>query len=176
MTQVIERPLTLDVGCGDNKQGDVGCDIRCLKGVDVICDVTHLPFKDNCFAKVHSSVVIEHTAFPVEFLCEQIRVLMDGGRLVCEADNARYLRYHISFTRFGEDFVTHFRSPFYSASDEHYMIFYPECIVRILSKIGLKNIHARHLTPNRKLDRIIATLLPQLYKNMCRRFIVSGEK
>lgn len=176
MIQVIERPLTLDVGCGNNKQGDVGCDIRSLKGVDVICDITHLPFKNNCFTKVHSSVVIEHTACPVEFLCEQIRVLVEGGRLVCEADNARYLRYHISFSRFGEDFVTRFRGPFYSASDEHYMIFYPECIVKILSEIGLKNIQARYLKPNRKLDRIIATLLPQLSKNMCRRFVVSGEK
>lgn len=84
------------------------CDIRRLEGVDVICDVIHLPFRDNCLAKVHSSVVIEQTPFPIEFLSDQVRVLTHGGKLVCEADNARYWRYHIDFTRFEEDFVTHF--------------------------------------------------------------------
>jgi SAM-dependent methyltransferase len=174
--RITEELQTLDVGCGDKKQGDVGCDLRRLKDVDVICDMNHLPFKNNCFAKVHSSAVIEHSPHPFLFLQEQVRVLMKNGKLICEADNARYWRFHINFTWFEEDFVTHFRSSIYSPSDEHYMIFYPECINRMLSIVNLRNIKSTHIAPRKPLDKIIATFFPMAYRNMCSRFITTAEK
>jgi len=34
----------LDVGCGENKQGTIGVDIKRTQKVDVICDAHNLPF------------------------------------------------------------------------------------------------------------------------------------
>ena len=51
MIRMTERPLVLDVGCGGNKQGDAGCDIRRLEPVDVICDMNNLPFRITVLLK-----------------------------------------------------------------------------------------------------------------------------
>jgi len=168
--------LILDVGCGDNKQGDLGVDVRKLKGVDVVCDVQHLPFKDDCFSVVKSSVVIEHVLQPFLFLKEQVRVLKPQGTLICEADNAKYWRFQIDFSPFEADFVHHFKSDNYDASSEHLRIYYPECVERLFKKAGLDNIITRHKSPAKKLDRAIASLFPMAWKNLCTRFIVRGKK
>jgi len=159
--------VILDIGCGDNKQGDIGVDIRKLKGVDVVCDVHHLPFKDNCFSVVRSSVVIEHVLQPFQFLKEQVRVLKPQGMLVCEADNARYWRFHIDFSPFEADFVHHFKSEKYDASKEHLRIYYPECVERLMRKAELEDVVVRHKRSTKKLDRIIALLFPMAWKNLC---------
>jgi len=40
----------------------------------IICEESHLPFKDNCFEEVISHHTIEHMKNPFEFLKELIRV------------------------------------------------------------------------------------------------------
>jgi len=135
-----------------------------LKTVDVICDGHHLPFKGECFDVVRSSVVIEHTLNPFQFLKEQARVLKKGGLLYCEADNAAYWRFHIDFTPFEQYFVTHFKSSKYNASAEHHMIFYPESIVKLLKLCGLKDIKYRYKYSRKKLDCIIRFFFPKLTK------------
>jgi SAM-dependent methyltransferase len=168
--------VVLDVGCGDKKRGDIGVDVRRLPGVDVVCDVHSLPFADESFDEVCSSLVIEHTLNPFQFIQEQIRVLKKYGILRCEADNACYWRFNISFSPFEEDFVTHFRSADYSASEEHNMIFYPESIARLFKKSGLKKIRVHPKASVRKLDRLINLMFPKLRKNLYRNFVVTAEK
>jgi SAM-dependent methyltransferase len=57
----MSKKISLDVGCGHNKRGDIGIDIYNFEGVTVVADISNgLPFKDNVFAKVFFYHVIEH--------------------------------------------------------------------------------------------------------------------
>jgi hypothetical protein len=66
--------VVLDVGCGQNKRGDVGIDIKKVEGVDVVCDAAHLPFKDKIFHKTLCYCVLEHLSNPYIALKEVYRV------------------------------------------------------------------------------------------------------
>jgi hypothetical protein len=84
----------LDVGCGAYPSGDVNCDLF-IKDIGhrtgkteilgatlqpkkinnfLICDVQHLPFREDVFNEVYSSHVIEHVDSPFHLLKELIRV------------------------------------------------------------------------------------------------------
>lgn len=86
--------MKIDVGCGSFPSGDVNCDLflvdighrtgsttilgQPLKPQKienfVLCDVQHLPFRDNTFDEAYSSHVIEHVKNPFLLLKEMIRV------------------------------------------------------------------------------------------------------
>ncbi|MCL4397624.1 class I SAM-dependent methyltransferase [Patescibacteria group bacterium] len=88
----------LDVGCGDGSKlkklgGKTtkrkGCDVSDLAekfGFDKF-DGIKLPYKDNCFDRVVSFFVLEHTEKPKELLAEMVRVLRPGGLLIILAPN-----------------------------------------------------------------------------------------
>jgi predicted SAM-dependent methyltransferase len=81
--------MMLDIGCGENKKGDVGVDLRRLKSVDVVADARLLPFKDECFDHVYSSDSIEHFSHweVKSVLSEWTRVLSKRGTFeVCCPD------------------------------------------------------------------------------------------
>ena len=80
---------SLDIGCGSNPKGDVNCDLYHIKTPHimeehkisakkipnfVLCNLAHLPFKDNAFKFVNASQVIEHALEPVSMLKEMKRV------------------------------------------------------------------------------------------------------
>jgi ubiquinone/menaquinone biosynthesis C-methylase UbiE len=168
--------VILDVGCGERKRGHIGVDNRKLVGVDVLCDASCLPFPPETFDVVRSHVVIEHVLDPLLFIKEQIRVLKTRGLLLCEADNARYWRYHIDFSPFEEDFVHHFKTQNYDSSAEHLRIYYPECIRKLFEFVGLTNVRWSYKSSSKALDRILGFFLPRLRKNNCPRFTVAGYK
>ena len=68
--------MILDVGCGNNPQGDVNCDIvkQDTSTPFILCDSQHLPFRPETFTTVHSSHVIEHVNDPVLMMEELLRV------------------------------------------------------------------------------------------------------
>jgi ubiquinone/menaquinone biosynthesis C-methylase UbiE len=67
--------LSLDVGCGNRKMGDVNVDIRREVKPDVVCDIHHLPFKDDQFSHVYCYHVLEHKGInPAKALKELLRV------------------------------------------------------------------------------------------------------
>src|SRR3989337_2788327 len=83
------KKTVLDIGCGSSPKGDVNCDLYCLKTPHimedhiiiprkipnfVLCDLAHLPFKDDAFYVVNASQVIEHALEPVLMLKEMKRV------------------------------------------------------------------------------------------------------
>jgi ubiquinone/menaquinone biosynthesis C-methylase UbiE len=80
--------VTLDVGCGKHKRGDIGIDYSRNSDADVIADAEHLPFKDEAFTETMSTVVLEHSPNPLSFLMEQNRILKQNGRIELVTDNA----------------------------------------------------------------------------------------
>jgi predicted SAM-dependent methyltransferase len=78
---VKDKGLVLDIGCGENKKGDIGIDIRETKVVDIVADARFLPFRDYSFDSVYSSHTIEHFSHREvkNVLAEWVRVLKKGG-------------------------------------------------------------------------------------------------
>ena len=82
----------LNIGCGQQILSSyVNVDIRKLEGVDVICDVKRLPFKDNAFVKLWASDVLEHNPrLDTEgILKEWHRVLKKRGILTLKIPNLK---------------------------------------------------------------------------------------
>jgi predicted SAM-dependent methyltransferase len=78
---VKDKGLVLDIGCGENKKGDIGIDIRETKVVDIVADSRFLPFRDESFDSVYSSHTIDHFSHREvkNVLAEWVRDLKKGG-------------------------------------------------------------------------------------------------
>jgi SAM-dependent methyltransferase len=85
--------VTLDVGCGKSKKGDVGMDFYPGPEVDVVWDMsrTPWPFKSETFETVFATHVLEHIPWSLEpqyedalfrVMVEIHRVLKLGGKLI----------------------------------------------------------------------------------------------
>lgn len=78
--------IKLDIGCGENKQeGFIGMDIRDMKGVDIVHDVTKYPWPlpDDSVLLALASHLVEHInpadfGF-INFMNEVWRVMKPGG-------------------------------------------------------------------------------------------------
>jgi predicted SAM-dependent methyltransferase len=88
---VKDKGLVLDIGCGEDKKGDIGIDIRKTNVVDVIADARFLPFRDESFNHVYSSHLIEHFSHREvkDVLVEWVRVLKKGGVLEIRCPDLR---------------------------------------------------------------------------------------
>ncbi|MCJ7423694.1 methyltransferase domain-containing protein [Candidatus Bathyarchaeota archaeon] len=169
--QVHERIISLDVGCGKAKRGDIGIDYSRRSDADVIADSHFLPFKDDAFESILSTVVLEHSPNPLVFLKEQFRVLRSGGEVKVVTDNAQY--YCWSVMGFGE--VKH--EDYHS---DHYEIFFPRNVERLLTKAGFTKTGFRFLrTRHSKMDCAVAALTKiGLLRREClfSRFEMTGKK
>ncbi|MBI3609123.1 MAG: class I SAM-dependent methyltransferase [Nitrospirae bacterium] len=81
------RGSLLDVGCGPNalvKQygRGVGVDVHPWHGVDVLCDTTRLPFRNDAFDTVSMLACLNHIEAKEPVLQETRRVLKPGGHLL----------------------------------------------------------------------------------------------
>jgi len=82
---------TLDLGAGTAKYKEdilryaekyTACDVEPGKGIDVVCDVHKLPFKDEEFETIVCTQVFEHVKEPWVVAEEAYRVLKKGGRIL----------------------------------------------------------------------------------------------
>ena len=73
--------LTLDVGCGERKHGEIGIDVRLTPNIDLLASTYFLPFRAETFDRVSMFEVLEHLENPSEALREVSRVLKRGGAL-----------------------------------------------------------------------------------------------
>ena len=80
----------LDIGCGNKPYEEMfnenidkytGCDVvqSSLNKVDILCEATNIPLKNNSFNTVFSTQVIEHVADHQEMIREAHRLLKDEG-------------------------------------------------------------------------------------------------
>ncbi|MEQ8277450.1 MAG: methyltransferase domain-containing protein [Deltaproteobacteria bacterium] len=78
-------PRQLNLGCGRfPKEGFVNVDWAAAPGVDVIHDLTALPypFEDSTFERIEADHVLEHLPQVFEVMAEIHRLLAPGGTLV----------------------------------------------------------------------------------------------
>jgi SAM-dependent methyltransferase len=113
----MNKPRTLDVGCGINKYpGAIGIDRNPDTRADVICDLDHIPypFADNSFDQLRAIHVIEHVVDVIRSMEEFHRLVRGGGRVRIETphytDFSSFCdpthRWHLnsfSFRYFGQD-------------------------------------------------------------------------
>jgi 2-polyprenyl-3-methyl-5-hydroxy-6-metoxy-1,4-benzoquinol methylase len=98
----------LDIGCGNGKfmlaMNSLGWKFEGVEFNPVAVDVCHeaglkvfhgelraAAYKDNSFDLITARHVIEHMPDPNNFMCEIIRILKKGGRLVIETPNSQAL-------------------------------------------------------------------------------------
>jgi SAM-dependent methyltransferase len=94
------RYAGVDLGVGDREWD--------YSGLDVIADLSRLPFREAAFEAALNIVVLEHTREPARVLAEIARVLKPGGQLLLVApqewevhqmphDYYRYTRYGLAW-------------------------------------------------------------------------------
>lgn len=92
--------LILDIGCGENKKGDVGIDFRKIKGVDIVAHAEFLPIRTESIDHVFSSHVIEHFSHQksISILKEWIRTVKRRGivEIECPDLQARAFLFFIN--------------------------------------------------------------------------------
>lgn len=73
--------LIVDAGCGNRRIDGrfIGLDMMDYDAVDVVCDLTALPFRDDCIDLVFSNSVLEHLPMPFEVAGEFQRCTVPGG-------------------------------------------------------------------------------------------------
>jgi ubiquinone/menaquinone biosynthesis C-methylase UbiE len=162
--------ITLDVGCGKCKRGDIGVDYSRNSAADIIADACYLPFRDKVFDKITSTVVLEHVPNPLNFLKEQHRVLKNSGKIEVTTDNAQHYCWSVMKLRG----IRH--------EDYHgdlYMIFFPKNVIRLMTLAGFQNITFRYMRFPRKMDFIALMLIKiGIWRDEClyKRFEVVGVK
>lgn len=122
------------------------------------------------FDKVVSIVVLEHSPNPLNFIKEQFRVLKDKGITELTTDNAQYYRWSVLAFR-GQQHA--------SLERDHYMIFYPKNVTRLMKLVGFQIICFRYIANKKKMDLMIRLLVKLgLLRNECLyyRFQIKGEK
>ena len=75
-------PVILDLGCGGQKApGSIGVDVVPLPGVDLVHDLTKVPYPlpDDWADEVRLSHVLEHFADPLPILEEVWRIARPGA-------------------------------------------------------------------------------------------------
>jgi len=164
--------LSLDVGCEHFKRGDIGVDYSRNSLADIIADAHHLPFKNETFTKTISVTVLEHSPNPLNFLKEQYRVLKKGGEIEVTTDNAQYFSW--SVMNFGRGGCRH--EDYYA---DHFMIFYPKNVIRLLELAGFKGISYHFIGRKTKIDSVVKLLIKLgIWRNDCQyfRFIVTAHR
>jgi len=133
--------MMLDIGCGENKKGDIGLDLRKTKSVDVVADARMLPFKAESFDHVYSDQVIEHFSHREirSVAAEWVRVLKKDGtiEILCPDLRARAFLFFLNPTwenvrniYGGQDYMGNFHRCGFSFG----------LLKRLLESCGIRNV------------------------------------
>jgi predicted SAM-dependent methyltransferase len=100
------QPVILDIGCGRNKRpGAIGIDRVDLPNVDIVTNIEEgLKFLPDGFAdEIYAMSCFEHVENFENLMCEIVRVLKKGGKVIAE--------------------VPHFSNPYYYSDPTHRRFF-----------------------------------------------------
>ncbi len=87
--------IGLNAGSGiDIRPGWFNIDVALVPGIDVLCDVCHLPFKDRSFQVVFARDLLHHTLDPTRAVDELARVAADRLEIW---ESSRYNPYMLIF-------------------------------------------------------------------------------
>lgn len=168
-TEKNAEQLTLNVGCGDERIGDVRLDFVATSAANIVGDAQHFPFQDCAFLEVYESNVLEHMPNPALHLSEVKRILKMGGTLRLVTDNAACLKFYVLGTHTGGYSEHH-------GKDKHYALFTTEHIKNLMQLCGLEIrklelIDTKYFT--RFFDRFVRLFAPALSRP---RILVEARK
>lgn len=123
---------TLNVGCGDSREGTHFIDLYPRRKEVIKCDINKdpFPFGDDEFSSIIAENILEHLTNVGWFMAECRRVLKPWGELQILTDNAGYWLYH------NERSTAKVHSRGYEQKgkgDKHFMLFTPHHIKNYLS-------------------------------------------
>ncbi|MEH2177365.1 glycosyltransferase [Nostoc sp.] len=137
--------IRLNLGCGHIIMQDyINVDQRELNGVDVIADISNLPFEKGTVAEIYNAHVIEHfTEYEIinHILSYWYELLKTGGKMVIVCPDAKSMIVDYVNGQFSWD---NLRKVTYGSQDYqgnyHYNMYTPEDLSQILSTCGFKDI------------------------------------
>ena len=146
--KLMGHEIRVNIGAGHISLPEyLNVDVRELPGIDIVADVTDLPFESGELTEIFSSHVLEH--FPVEELKRRVLpywvgLLKHGGKLVAVVPDIETMVMEHAAGRISFD---DFREVVYGGQeyegDFHFSGFSPESLVDILAEAGLKDIAVR---------------------------------
>jgi len=157
--------LTLNLGCGESKKGDIRLDIRKTSAVNIIADAHYLPFRNEVFDRIFCIEVLEHLNSPLKALNEIRRVLNKNGVIIVTVPNLTEIRRIISIIR----------NPYWvhCIKTDHKQGWDAIAFNLLAHQAGLKIVHIDWLDvykrgKRKKLDPLLKYILPRslFYKHM----------
>ena len=135
--------MKLNLGCGtDTRKGWHNVDIREGDGVDLVCDVSSLPFDDNSIEKIYASDVLEHIMYAdvPAALKEWHRVLARKGTITIKVPSlstiaTNYVRHTIDTKEFVR--LVYGGQEEGDIANTHKSGFDPEYLSLLMKKVGL---------------------------------------
>ena len=111
--------ISIEVGSGvssyrDMHPGLICSDIIFLDGLDIVCDATKLPFKNQSLSNIVMFDVFHHLQEPISFLRQSEKLLKPGGRIVMVEPYVSIVSFFIYRLFHFEDTSFHFdpKQPF----------------------------------------------------------------
>lgn len=92
----MKTKIILDIGCGKNKtEGAIGIDKLPLKGVDIVYDITKIPYplKSEFVDIIICKNILEHIRDIIPVMEEFHRLLKPKGLLIVNSPHGKTLRY-----------------------------------------------------------------------------------
>jgi len=182
--------IALNIGSGysDLSKNITNVDIFAYDSVNVVCDITNLPFKDNSIDVVLNIAVLEHVQNPQVVINEIYRVLKPNGKIYTAFPFIQ--GFHASpydFTRVTYEGIKYLHRDFnqievipYGGPTSGFLWVMQEWLTLILS-FGIKKIHTPIYIfimlitfPIKFLDYVL--IKHPMAKNISSGFIFIGEK
>ena len=91
--------MKLNIGCGNNFDGDLRIDVKPTKAINMIADAHFLPFRESVFSDVMCTEVIEHLDSPLQALSEMKYVMNNDGIILITVPNLTEIRRVLSINK-----------------------------------------------------------------------------
>lgn len=166
-----EGVLSLDMGCGLNKECDVNIDINPIVKPDIVSDFLFLPLKNTSFSRVSFSHSLEHVPQPKTALRETHRILQTGGVLTVQFPNHLALSSLINIAK-GKPFLNDPDTDY--SPDKHFRFFTIIHMVYLFFISGFKPFKIKK-DPRYKKYRMMR-ILYNLFPIFCPDIILYGRK